>query len=201
MRRGPLIALLVAACLGLFLVLSQRHRRNAFGWASRLTSMVENRGLLMPIQPAGRVSLPVVGEDSPTTGNTSDSRPTTTSASSATTLPQAAPRMHVLTFADRPTVYLDALAASVWHFNSGQPLHVLGLSGRRTPAVPGPRWNITRQSISGADPGKLKKLWFVGSLLDQPEARLRRLGFAEDDLLLFVDAFDVIVSQTGPIEF
>ena len=130
-------------------------------------------------------------------GSENGSAPTITSASSATLPQPEPPRVHVLTFADRPTVYLDALAASVWHFNGGQPLHVLGLSGRRTPAVAGPRWNITRQSISGTDPGKLKKLWFVGSLLDQPEAHLRRLGFAEDDLLLFVDAFDVIVRATN----
>jgi len=75
-------------------------------------------------------------------------------------------KVHVLTFADKPTIYLDVLAASVSHFNDGEPLHVLGLSRRRTPTITGPRWNITRQAISGSDPGKLKKLWFMGSLLD-----------------------------------
>jgi hypothetical protein len=94
-----------------------------------------------------------------------------TAASSATVASSTAPApaaplppqrpVHVLTFADRPTIYLDALAASVMHFNEGAPLHVLGLSNRRTPAHPGPHWNIPRRAISGADPGKLKKLWGV----------------------------------------
>ena len=111
----------------------------------------------------------------------------------AALLPPLRP-VHVLTFADRPTIYLDALAASVMHFNEGAPLHVLGLSNRRTPAHPGPRWNIPRRAILGADPGKLKKLWFVGSLLDA-RAQLERLGFGETDLLLVVDAFDVFIQR------
>ena len=127
-----------------------------------------------------------------------------TAASSATVASSSAPApaaplppqrpVHVLTFADRPTIYLDALAASVMHFNEGAPLLVLGLSNRRTPAHPGPHWNIPRRAISGADPGKLKKLWFVGSLLDA-RAQLERLGIGETDLLLFVDAFDVFIQR------
>ena len=70
---------------------------------------------------------------------------------------RAAPSpVHVLTFADRPTVYLDALAHSVCFFNEGRPLHVLGLSGSRSPATDG-RWRRPAGSISGTDPGKLKK--------------------------------------------
>ena len=127
-----------------------------------------------------------------------------TAASSATVASSTAPApaaplppqrpVHVLTFADRPTIYLDALAASVMYFNEGAPLHVLGLSNRRTPAHPGPHWNIPRRAISGADPGKLKKLWFVGSLLDA-RVQLERLGIGETDLLLFVDAFDVFIQR------
>jgi hypothetical protein len=102
-------------------------------------------------------------------------------------------RVHVITFADRPTVYLDALAASVSFFNGGEPLHVLGLSGRRSPNTTG-SWGIARRSISGTDPGKLKKLWFLGALLDD-DAKLEKLGFRETDLLLFLDAFDCIVQR------
>ena len=39
----------------------------------------------------------------------------------------------MITFADRPTLYLHALAATVQHFGSGRPLYVLGLSGARMP--------------------------------------------------------------------
>lgn len=101
--------------------------------------------------------------------------------------------VHALTFADRPNVYLHALAASVWHFNEGRPLLVLGLNARRVPVTSG-RWNMTRHAIKGADPGKLKKIWFVGALLDDT-ALLTRLGVRQNDLLLFLDAFDCIVQR------
>lgn len=119
------------------------------------------------------------------------SRAGITTTASSRPLPSKA--VHVVTFADRPTVYLNALAAAVMHFNR-EPLYVLGMSRLRSPARPGVRWNITRRVISGTDPGKLKKVWFLGSLLDQPH-QLAFLGFAEDDLLLFVDAFDVIIQR------
>lgn len=101
--------------------------------------------------------------------------------------------VHVLTFADRATVYLNALAASVWHYNAGRPLLVLGLAGRRLPRTNG-KWNMSRHAIAGADPGKLKKIWFVGALLDDRE-QLRSLGIRQHDLLLFLDAFDCIVQR------
>lgn len=53
---------------------------------------------------------------------------------------------------------------------------------------------VVDQAVKGTDPGKLKKIWFVGALVDDP-AQLRRLGFAAADLLLFLDAFDVIVQR------
>ena len=113
-----------------------------------------------------------------------------------TTLSDSAPgarRVFVLTFSDkRDNLYLHALASSVAHFNGGAPLYVLGLSGRRSPrASEAGRWSIERKSISGTDPGKLKKLWFLGALLE----RASPLGMREDDLLLFVDAFDVLVQR------
>eukprot|EP00966_Prymnesium_polylepis_P116910 2701453-Prymnesium_polylepis.2 len=44
---------------------------------------------------------------------------------------------------------------------------------------------------AGTDPGKLKKLWFLGALLEQQSP----LGMRDSDLLLFVDAFDVLVQR------
>lgn len=117
------------------------------------------------------------------------------SSTSATSPASSPPRLHVLTFADRPNVYLHALAAAVVHHNGGEPLYVLGLSGRRTPMADAANpWNISRKAISGTDPGKLKKLWFVGALTNDAR-RLERLGFAERDVLLFLDAFDCIVQR------
>lgn len=78
---------------------------------------------------------------------------------------------------------VHALAASVAFFNNGSPLYVLGLSGRRAPSVSrSGRWAIERQSIKGTDPGKLKKLWFLGALLEQQSP----LGMRDDDIILFV---------------
>ena len=78
---------------------------------------------------------------------------------------------------------VHALAASVSYFNDGAPLYVLGLSGQRTPvASHSGRWRIERRAISGTDPGKLKKLWFLGALLEQQSP----LGMADDDIILFV---------------
>jgi hypothetical protein len=89
--------------------------------------------------------------------------------------------VHCLTFADRATIYLHALAASVMHFNDGRPLHVLGLSARRTPRTSSVWNSTTRRAIKGTDPGKLKKLWFVGAFVNDVAA-LRRLGIGTADL-------------------
>ena len=43
------------------------------------------------------------------------------------------------------------------------------------------------EHAQGTDPGKLKKVWFLGALLSRPSP----LGMRPHDLLLFVDAFDV----------
>ena len=105
--------------------------------------------------------------------------------------------VYVLTFSDkRHNLYLHTLAATVLHFGSGaapRPLHVLGLSGAR---APDPRragkWaQLERRAIKGTDPGKLKKVWFLGALL----SRDAPLGMRPHDLLLFVDAFDVLVQR------
>lgn len=50
--------------------------------------------------------------------------------------------------------------------------------------------------VTGTDPGKLKKLWFLGALLEQRHP----LGMYDDDLLLFVDAFDVLLQRRLPTE-
>lgn len=98
------------------------------------------------------------------------------------------PEVFVVTFADRPSLYLDALAAvrrtairtwdptdlcrsaddpwpprcqTAMHFNRNRPLYVLGLSGARMPdARRAGQWGtIERRAVRGADPGKLKKVW------------------------------------------
>ncbi|KAL3910380.1 MAG: hypothetical protein SGPRY_009078, partial [Prymnesium sp.] len=110
---------------------------------------------------------------------------------------QRIPRVFVLTFSDKKNnLYLHTLAASAFFFNDA-PLYVLGLSGERSPrASSSGRWSIERRSISGTDPGKLKKLWFLGALLEQRHP----LGMYDDDLLLFVDAFDVLLQRRLPTE-
>jgi hypothetical protein len=104
-------------------------------------------------------------------------------------------RVFVATFADRDSLYLHALAACVYRF-SGRPLFVLGLSGRRAPRHAS-RWSIERQAVSGVDPGKLKKLWFLGALLEQQSPLLNHSGdsIADDDLFFFVDGFDVLIQR------
>ena len=118
-----------------------------------------------------------------------------TNYSSLSPSPAPPPRVHVVTFADKPTLYLHALAATVFHFNNGSPLLVLGLSGRRMPQTTGNNlWNISRRAIKGTDPGKLKKLWFLGALVED-SLRLQRLGLRDTDLILFLDAFDCLVQR------
>lgn len=43
----------------------------------------------------------------------------------------------------------------------------------------------------GTDPGKLKKLWFLGALFEQSAP----LGMHDRDLVLFLDAFDTLVQR------
>ena len=110
----------------------------------------------------------------------------------------------VLTFSDKKhNLYLHTLAATVLHFGSSgsggsggdasRPLHVLGLSGARAPDPKrAGRWGqLERKAIKGTDPGKLKKVWFLGALL----SRAAPLGMRPHDLILFVDAFDVLVQR------
>lgn len=103
------------------------------------------------------------------------------------------PEVFVVTFADRPSLYLDALAATAMHFNRNRPLYVLGLSGARMPdARRAGQWGtIERRAVRGADPGKLKKVWFLGGLL----SRDAPLGMRLQDLLLFVDGYDVLLQR------
>ena len=109
--------------------------------------------------------------------------------------PPPSPRsVYVVTFSDRPdNLYLHVLAACVWHFNR-KPLYVLGLSGLRSPNVTSGRWHAVRMgSIKGTDYGKQKKLFFLGALLEQRPSPL--VGMRPTDLLLFVDAFDVLIQR------
>ena len=102
-------------------------------------------------------------------------------------------RVFCITFSDGRRVsslFLKVLAATVWRF-SGSPLHVLGLSGAREPAV-AKRWRIERANLTGSDPGKLKKLFFFGALLEKDPPLP---GMRPTDLLLFMDAFDVLVQR------
>ena len=102
-------------------------------------------------------------------------------------------RVFCITFSDGRRVsslFLKVLAATVWRF-SGSPLHVLGLSGAREPAVAN-RWRIERANLTGSDPGKLKKLFFLGALLEKDPPLP---GMRPTDLLLFMDAFDVLVQR------
>ena len=175
----PIAVVISLACLVLV-----RLSDASFTWYQHL-EMAHPRHLALHSNP--QQVAPIVLENTRRTQHNQSAQPVT----AVTTAGHLS--VHVLTFADRPNVYLDALAASVAHFNGGRPLHVLGLSGQRSPATVG-RWNITRRKISGTDPGKLKKLWYVGALLDD-RARLDQLGFGEGDLLLFLDAFDVVVQR------
>eukprot|EP00965_Chrysotila_dentata_P085188 2810391-Pleurochrysis_carterae.AAC.4 len=47
------------------------------------------------------------------------------------------------------------------------PFAIRRLVARR-PAV-AHRWRLQRQTIKGTDPGKLKKIWFLGALLEQAQ--------------------------------
>ena len=165
-------AALLTVFLGGSVVLLARHRSSATGH-QRAHRLRENlRRVPLPLTPTTWPGAPAIGELLNASARAEVDIGSTTVASSTIAASVGrrssrsgrrkssggAPTVHVLTFADRPNVYLHALAASVWHFNEGRPLHVLGLSGQRVPLTSG-KWNITRKSISGTDPGKLKKIW------------------------------------------
>ena len=205
--RGCAIQLLVGVALVALLLLGSWNRRSASAAPSVAprAGLAQRRLVPLPLQTWS----PLQAEPITTTTSSTlvGAAPTTSLRTPAWSKLQveappvqnmSAPltQVHVITFADKQTVYLHALAASVAHFNNGAPLLVLGLSAQRSPRITNRYniWNVTRRAISGTDPGKLKKLWFLGALLDD-SARTASLGLQSHDLLLFLDAFDCIVQR------
>ena len=106
----------------------------------------------------------------------------------------------IVTFADSQQLELQVLASTVAHFHSSE-LHVLGLSGLAAPAGADSRkWPASTWQAGRAYPHIIKRLRYLeSSLLDDrlssTSAEEAPLGLRDDDLLVYVDGFDVLLQR------